>query len=94
MKFNELIRTVTDSVSEEYGVSTKQVTAVVNALKETIIDAMVDGDTVAIPRFAKFEVVDVAARTAHNPRTGEKVEVPARKKVKVKVLSELKNSVL
>ena len=55
---------------------------------------MADGDEVLIPGLAKFIVVDVPARTARNPQTGEVINVPAKKKVKVKVLGELKESVL
>ena len=46
-----------------------------------------------IPGFLKFSVGDQEARVARNPRTGETIDVPAKKKVKVKILERLKSSV-
>ena len=72
----------------------KETDAYLAAIKGAIINAMADGDEVAIPGLVKFVVVDVPARTVRNPQTGEVIQVPAKKKVKVKVLGELKEYVL
>ena len=96
MKKNDFLKIVTDKVrtTEEFAVTQRETDAYIAAIKETIMEAMADGDEVAIPGFLKFTVGELAARVARNPQTGALINVPAKKKVKVKVLSDLKNSVL
>lgn len=100
MKKNEFVKAITEAVrgndefDVKFAVTQKETDAYLAAIKGAIIDAMANYDEVAIPGLAKFVVVDVPARTARNPQTGEAIQVPAKKKVKVKVLGELKESVL
>ena len=95
MKKNDFVKAITEKVraTEKFEVTLKETEAYLDALKETVAEIMADGDDVSIPGFVKFSVADVPARDARNPRTGEIVKVPAKKKVKLKVLTELKNSV-
>lgn len=46
---------------------------------------------VDIRGFLKSEVVDVPAKTARNPKTGELVSLAPKKVVKIKVSSKFKN---
>lgn len=96
MKKNDFLKIITDKVrdTEEFAVTQKETDAYITAIKETVMEAMAEGDEVAIPGFLKFAVADVAPRVARNPQTGEVINVPAKKKVKVKILGDLKNSVL
>ena len=48
-------------------------------------------EEVMIPGFLKFSVGDQAARVARNPQTGDAIEVPAKKKVKVILCDEKRN---
>jgi DNA-binding protein HU-beta len=48
---------------------------------------------VSIPGWISFETATTAARTGRNPRTGETIEIPAGKRVKVSVGSKLKAAV-
>ncbi len=50
-----------------------------------IIDELVAGNRLEFREFGVFEVRDRAPRRAQNPRTLEKVEVPAKRVVKFKV---------
>lgn len=50
----------------------------VNAVLETITAALERGDRVELRGFGAFSVRHRDARTGRNPRTGEKVEVPAK----------------
>ena len=65
----------------------------VEVMFEVMTDVLVSGDTVEYPGFGKFSTVDRDARTARNPKTGEAVEVPAKKAVKFSASSVLKNAV-
>lgn len=48
---------------------------------ELIADAVTSGEEVTLIGFGKFKTKESAARQARNPKTGEMVEVPAKKKI-------------
>jgi DNA-binding protein HU-beta len=48
----------------------------VNAVLDTIQDAVAKGDKVAITGFGVFEKSERPARTARNPATGATIQVP------------------
>lgn len=54
------------------------------ATLESIEQALANEDKVQLLGFGTFAVVEKPARTCKNPRTGEMIEVPARKAVKFK----------
>jgi DNA-binding protein HU-beta len=66
-------------VAIKSGVKKKEAELVVNALTETILDAMKNGEKVQIVGSGTFDVKVRDARTARNPKTGESIEVPATK---------------
>ena len=49
---------------------------------DTITDALTSGDEVRIHGFGSFKTAQRAARVGRNPRTGEAVQVPARRVVR------------
>jgi len=51
----------------------------VDALFETIGDALKNQDRVTLPGFGSFRVENRPARIGRNPRTGEAMHIPARK---------------
>lgn len=94
MTKHELIKRINDMVKEQGFKSTmKETAACVDAFTQVVIDAMTEREEVALTGFAKFYVEKVSARKGRNPRTGEALDIPARDRVKVKILSELKQSV-
>ena len=56
----------------------------VQAFLEQVIDELKDGNRLEFRDFGVFEVRDRAPRVAQNPKTLERVPVPARKTVKFK----------
>lgn len=44
-----------------------------------VIDSLLNGNKVKIMGFGSFGVTDRKSRTARNPKTGQKVQVPARR---------------
>lgn len=77
----------TDLVNEiaaKAGLNKVAAKAALDACLESIEQALANEDKVAIPGFGSFSVVEKAARECFNPRTKEKVSVPARKVVKFK----------
>lgn len=76
-------------MAEKTGFSKKDAAAAVDAYHEVIADAMKAGDKVVIPGVIKVEVKESAARTGRNPRTGEEMEIPAKKSIKAKFSDKL-----
>lgn len=62
-------------------------------IENTIADALVAGRTVQLGGFLKLEPAVRPARRGRNPRTGQPTDIPAKRYVKVKVLTHLANRV-
>ena len=56
-------------------------------------DSLVEGTPVRLAGFGTLKTLDVAPRTVRNPRTGEPIDVPARKRVKFSASAALKREV-
>lgn len=60
-----------------------------DAVTESIAQALANDDKVQLIGFGTFAMVEKPARTGINPRTKEKIEIPARKVVKFKPAADL-----
>jgi DNA-binding protein HU-beta len=89
MKKAEFIETIADKA----GLSKKDANEALNAILETITDALKNGRTVSFIGFGSFSTVKRAAREARVPLTGKTVKIPERNAVKFKVGKSLKDSV-
>jgi len=81
-----------ENISEETGVNKKDTGIIVNLIMENIGQALVDGDKVELRGFGSFKVKTRQSRLARNPRTGESVNVPAKRVPFFKASNELKAS--
>jgi DNA-binding protein HU-beta len=68
-----------DRISTKATVTKKQADAVLSAAIETIMEAVSDGDKVTLVGFGSFERRDRKEREGRNPKTGEKMSIPATK---------------
>jgi DNA-binding protein HU-beta len=68
-----------DAIAEKAGVTKKQADSVLTAALETIIQAVSSGDKVTLVGFGSFEPRERKAREGRNPKTNEKMEIPATK---------------
>jgi integration host factor subunit beta len=57
----------------------RDVENIVNAILNTIADALARGDRVELRGFGAFSVKKRDARTGRNPRTGDPVDVPSKR---------------
>jgi len=80
-------------VAEASGLSQAAVSGVFDAFFTTVADAVGAGTKVAIPGWISFEQTERAARPGRNPATGETIQIPASKGVKVTAGSKLKAAV-
>ena len=65
------------AVAEKIGASKKVSEQAVNAVFETITEALAKGEKVQLVGFGSFEVKERAARVGRNPRTKEEIAIPA-----------------
>ena len=71
----ELVRKLANKIK----LNRKQAEDVVNAITQSISDSLAGGDKVEIRGFGSFVIRERNARIAHNPRSREIVEVPAKR---------------
>jgi len=86
---NDLIAQVADRAELSRGDATK----VIDAALDVITEALKQGDEVRLVGFGTFAVSTRAASEGRNPRTGEKIVIPASKQPKFKAGKGLKDSV-
>ncbi len=67
------------SVAEEFELTRRQVTEVVDMVFDEITGALQKGDKVALVPFGSFIVRQRKKREGRNPKTGEKLTIAARK---------------
>ncbi len=66
-----------DAISVRSGVSKKEAESVLSATLDVIKTTVADGQKVSILGFGAFEPRQRAARDGRNPKTGEKISIPA-----------------
>lgn len=78
-----------EKYAEKTGMSKAEAGRAVNAFTELVGETVRSGDAVVFPGTFKAEVRETAARTGRNPQTGETINIPAKKAIKVKVTAKL-----
>ena len=76
-------------MAEISGMTKASAEKALNAFIEAVKEALGRGERVSLVGFGTFMVVERAARKGRNPRTGEEIEIPAKKIVKFKPGSNL-----
>ncbi len=89
MHQSDLIKTI----AEKSGLNQAQAGKAVNALLESITEALAAGDRVVLTGFGTFEVRERQARTGFNPKTREPLEIPATRAPAFSAGSNLKKAV-
>jgi DNA-binding protein HU-beta len=82
-----------DAVADKAGMSKRDAGDAVDAMLETITDALKKRDAITFTGFGKFSTSDRAARQGVNPRTGERVQIAATTVPKFTAGSALKSAV-
>ena len=80
-------------IAEGTGMKQTEIKTIIDRVLREISESLVRGEKVELRDFGVFKVKQRKARLGRNPKTGEGVQVPARKVVHFKVGKELKNMV-
>ncbi|MCK4419062.1 HU family DNA-binding protein [Candidatus Aerophobetes bacterium] len=71
-----------EKVADEVGLTKKDTRKVVDAVTQTIAEALSGGEKITLVNFGTFRVRNRKSRKGRNPQTGEKIQIPAKKVVK------------
>jgi DNA-binding protein HU-beta len=82
-----------NSISEELGVTKKAAAAFINAFSNNVSYSLVTAGEALIPGIGKLKVKDRSARSGRNPRTGEALQISARKTVRIASSKAIKSLV-
>ncbi|MCD4813081.1 HU family DNA-binding protein [bacterium] len=82
-----------DKVAEGLGLPKREIEKMLEKLISTIQNALKAGQKVSVAGLGTFVVKEKKARIARNPKTGESVNVPAKKAPKFRPGKELKEIV-
>jgi integration host factor subunit beta len=80
-----------EEVSRVTELTRKDSEVIVDTLFDSVIKALKTGDKLEVRGFGSFRVRQRNARVGRNPKTGEKVEVPAKRVPYFKPSKELKD---
>jgi len=84
---------VITAIAEQAGISKKEAAAAFDAFVGYVSDSCQRGERCAIPGLGSFSVTQRKAREGRNPRTKEKINIPASKNVRFKAGKDLRESV-
>ncbi len=79
MNKSELI----DAIASKSELSKNDAKKALDAFIEATTDTLKDGGRVVLIGFGSFSIAKRAARTGRNPKTGEEMQIPAKKVVKL-----------
>ena len=80
-------------LAERCEVSKREAEEMYDDVFGTLADVISSGEEVAIPNLGRVKIADRPARVATNPRTKEKVNVPAKKAPKFQFAKNIKEAV-
>ena len=80
------------AISDKTGLPKTDVQTVLVGTEAVLLDQLGDSGELILPGVGKFVVSERAARTGRNPRTGEPVQIEARRTVKFTPAKSLKDA--
>ena len=81
---------VIEAMAEQAGISKKEAAAAFDAFISYVSETCERGDRCSIPGLGSFSVSERKAREGRNPRTKEKISIPASKNVRFKAGKDLR----
>jgi integration host factor subunit alpha len=82
---------IADSLVREMQITHAQALQLTNGFFDQIQSTLANGEEVKLSSFGNFIIREKSARPGRNPKTGEEVEISARKVVSFKAGPKLKN---
>jgi len=80
-------------VSDFTGAPERAVNLILDTAKESIINALLNGEVVALKGFGTFALTHYAERPGTNPMTGQRIVIPPHNTITFKAAQKLKDAV-
>jgi DNA-binding protein HU-beta len=80
-------------ISKDAEITKRQAEKALNALVDSVQEALSKGDSVTLVGFGTFSVMSRAARKGRNPQTGREIFIPSSKTPKFKAGKSLRESI-
>ena len=84
---------IVEDLNNKIGLNKREAKELVDSVFETIKQTLINGEEVKVSGIGNFQLKDKPARPGRNPRTGEDVEITARRVVTFKSGQKLKEKV-
>ena len=84
---------IVEDLNNEIGLNKREAKELVDMLFNDIKNLLSEGHEIKLSGFGNFQLRDKSSRPGRNPRTGEEVEISARRVVTFKSGQKLKESV-
>jgi DNA-binding protein HU-beta len=81
------------SIAEQTGLSKVKSNEIINVITSTISKSLTKGDKVTLVGFGTFTTSDRSARQGRNPKTGEIIDISAKRVAKFKPSSSLNETI-
>lgn len=81
------------SIADRSGLSKADASKALDAFVSSVSDALAGGDRISLVGFGSWSVDERSARMGRNPRTGEEIQIAAKKVVKFKPGAGLSDAV-
>ena len=82
-----------EMLNRQIGLSRADAAAMIESILDHMTGALLDGDNVKISGFGTFVLRDKGQRIGRNPKTGEAVDIPAKRVAYFKPGKELKEMI-
>lgn len=82
-----------NSISEKTGLSKSKTNEVVDAFVASVTESLRKGEKVTLVNFGTFNTSERDARKGRNPKTGESIEIPAKRVARFKVGTGLSKNI-
>lgn len=82
-----------NSISEKTGLSKSKTNEVVDAFVASVTESLKKGEKVTLVNFGTFNTSERDARKGRNPKTGESIEIPAKRVARFKVGTGLSKNI-
>ena len=79
-------------IAKQHNCTQLEAEKIIKIFTDSICSVLVGGNEVKLIGFGNFSVSDIAQREGRNPRTGEKILIPAYRKVKFTAGKKLKEA--
>lgn len=86
-------KAIESKLAEKLGVTQKRADEILNTFIEIMPECIAEDQELRIRNFGTFKVKERAARTGRNPRTGETIQIPAKKVLQFKPAAKLASTV-